>query len=521
MGAVAASLWNAAYEAVTEMQISLGETGVSKALLSILASGAFWLAGPAPVVGAADAPLPESAPINFIRVCNIYGEGNFYIPGSSACLRVGGLLLGAFGGFAPGTSLIAQTFNGNGAPHPGLRFLPAANPLGLARVPASVSDEPAFSRTENFYDSGGYPIGRSLGYFNSGFLSTNAETGPHETTSVNRAFLQFAGLTAGLAQSMFEFYADAIDFTSPRGSNATAALIAYAASPPNGTSATRSAQDPPGRRAAVGSTLASDGVTATAPQGEPRGGQVPEIAGNIRLDQSWGSVQLSGAAHQVRSSLFGGTALGTVPSTLAYPALTSSTYGFAVQRGAELNADYLSPGDKLWLQAAYEKGTVSYIAGNNDGDDNGENNSTGPGFFPSDFGVVGSSEFNADCVGTRPCDPPQAGFDITGAHKHFWIPSLASGIYGSYMPVDYPANALAGLGGGFGISNINEGRGGTNLSWTPFKNFDIGAEFMYQHLDPARPTGLAPDFTFSAAGIPALQVNTNQYEGRLRVQRAF
>jgi hypothetical protein len=28
-----------------------------------------------------------------------------------------------------------------------------------------------------------------------------------------------------------------------------------------------------------------------------------------------------------------------------------------------LNVDYLSPGDKLWLQAAYEKGAFGYIAG--------------------------------------------------------------------------------------------------------------------------------------------------------------
>ena len=87
--------------------------------------------------------------------------------------------------------------------------------------------------------------------------------------------------------------------------------------------------------------------------------------------------------------------------------------------------------------------------------------------------------------------------------------------------VNYPGDALAGFGGGVGISNIKEGRVGTNLVWTPLKGFDIGAEFMYVHVNQSRPVGLAPDAVLNAVGLPTFQPNTNQYEGRLRVQRAF
>jgi hypothetical protein len=76
-------------------------------------------------------------------------------------------------------------------------------------------------------------------------------------------------------------------------------------------------------------------------------------------------VQLSAAAHQVDASLFGAPALTTPPTTYAFPALTSNSYGFAVQGGLKLNTDYISPGDKFWLQAAYEKGAYGYIAGDN------------------------------------------------------------------------------------------------------------------------------------------------------------
>jgi hypothetical protein len=57
--------------------------------------------------------------------------------------------------------------------------------------------------------------------------------------------------------------------------------------------------------------------------------------------------------------------------------------------------------------------------------------------------------------------------------------------------------------------------------WTPLKGFDIGAEFSYVHEYQTRPAGLASDAVLEAAGLPAFQSNTNQYEGRLRIQRAF
>ncbi len=353
------------------------------------------------------------------------------------------------------------------------------------------------------------------------------------TTVLNKAFIQFAGLTAGQAQSMFDFYADAYNYHSLRGSNATVALLAYTATFGNGFSATLSFEDQPDRRAAIGSTIASTtlapitigGVSATSFQGQPAGSRVPEIVGNLRLDQPWGAVQLSAAAHQLRDSLFAMTALTTPPGAFAFPALTSNSFGFAVQGGVQLNADYLSPGDKLWLQAAYEKGAFSYIAGNNLDYSYGsvnQNRFPGSGGTPLDYGDGWNPQINSDCVftGSGACEQ-QWGWDITGAYKHYWLPILSSAVYGSYLEVHYPANALAGFGGAVGVSNLKEARIGTNLVWTPLRGFDIGAEFMYVHLNETRPVGLAPNSTLTATGLPEFQSNNNQYEGRLRIQRAF
>jgi hypothetical protein len=75
-----------------------------------------------------------------------------------------------------------------------------------------------------------------------------------------------------------------------------------------------------------------------------------------------------------------------------------------------------------------------------------------------------------------------------------------------------------------GVSNLKEARIGTNLVRTPLRGFDVGTEFMYVHLNQTRPAGLAPDFgpvSLTATGLPAFQADTNVYEGRLRIQRAF
>jgi hypothetical protein len=204
--------------------------------------------------------------------------------------------------------------------------------------------------------------------------------------------------------------------------------------------------------------------------------------------------------------------------------LTSNSYGFAVQGGLKLNTDYISPGDKLWLQAAYEKGAFGYIAGNNLGFNHGpvnQNRYAGAGFTPTDYSSGWDPQINSDCVtGSGACEQ-QWGFDITGAYKHYWIPVLSSAVYGSYHEAHYPADALNGFGGAVGVSNLKETRVGTNLVWAPLKGFDIGAEFMYVHSNQTRPVGLAPDSVLTATGLPAFKPDTSQYEGRLRVQRAF
>ena len=51
------------------------------------------VAGLMTVPGAKAADLPvKAAPVEYVKVCSLYGAGFFYIPGTDTCLKVGGYL---------------------------------------------------------------------------------------------------------------------------------------------------------------------------------------------------------------------------------------------------------------------------------------------------------------------------------------------------------------------------------------------------------------------------------------------
>src|ERR1700731_2516975 len=99
----------------------------------LLASAA--LAGLVPVAGAraADLPARQAAPIEYVRICDAYGAGFFYIPGTDTCLRVGGLVLGEIRGFDPSFNIAGPGFYGNGGPIPAGGFVPGPSQFSNAR----------------------------------------------------------------------------------------------------------------------------------------------------------------------------------------------------------------------------------------------------------------------------------------------------------------------------------------------------------------------------------------------------
>jgi hypothetical protein len=277
----------------------------------------------------------------------------------------------------------------------------------------------------------------------------------------------------------------------------------------------------------------------------------------VRDEQPWGAIQLSGAAHQLRTSIYpdsgaicgitaagllmssGGNSCTSLASTLGpfdfhgpdfaglgNPVLIQNNWGFAVQGGMKVNAPWIAPGDAFYLQASYEHGAIGYISGNTLAYKGGFwasslNYGNGNGGTPTSNGWVENTF--SDCVWTllNRCEKQQGGA-LVAAFKHYWLPQWSSAFYGSVMMVRYNADVVQPtLGNVLGIPNYKEVRAGANIVWTPVLGFDIGAEFMYTRGITDKPFGLANDIFFVLQSLPAFSSTSNVYEGRLRVQRAF
>ena len=71
-------------------------------------------AGLVAVAGAQAADLPVKAkPVEYVKICSIYGAGFFYIPGTDSCIKIGGWIRAEYG-FQTGNSEVPYYLVGAG-----------------------------------------------------------------------------------------------------------------------------------------------------------------------------------------------------------------------------------------------------------------------------------------------------------------------------------------------------------------------------------------------------------------------
>ena len=171
-----------------------------KLVKSLLLGSAAGIAAVA-TAQAADLPVKKAAPIEYVRVCSAYGAGFFYIPGTDTCLRLSGRARFEYGFQAP-----LSRGQGNGD-YSGYR--------GLARINLDARTQTAYGTLRAFvrFDiasrTGAYLYSGTQNRIATAFPGQGIDTFGRAQTSVSidKAFIQFAGLTAGRASSFFDFYA--------------------------------------------------------------------------------------------------------------------------------------------------------------------------------------------------------------------------------------------------------------------------------------------------------------------------
>ena len=500
-------------------------------------------AGLMAVAGAQAADLPvKAAPVEYVKICSLYGAGFYYLPGTDICVKIGGYVRGQYyvnTGTAPSSMLFFQG--------------PLVNQQ--TRAHGDTNDFVMRARTIITMDTRAQTDwGTVRTYMNIGFtfdsngtggtapIHAGANPGPGLSLYANRAFIQWAGFTFGRAQSFYDelvvpsytYFALYTHDTGDAGTN----VAAYTTQWGNGISSTIAIEDP--RRHGIvntdqtigpagGTFLGVVGVNVNNDYGNIR---MPDIVSNLRVDQAWGNWQVMSALHDASAAYYFapcGTA-GVAISQAFNCGYPDDKLGWAIGTGANINLPWITPGDRFGFQVNYAKGAVRYVL-----NQPGVNS---PGIFGGSYslglGFLADAVLRDNNVLNPVTGQPQSGsLELTDAwgfmavYEHLWTPRLKTSFYGGDVEISYNGNAttyicqnalLPGTPLAGGIGNVNPVPPGQNpfstaracdpdfgiwfvgsrTQWNIRPDFYMGMELVYQKLQ----TSFAGLATYNANAGP-------------------
>jgi Porin subfamily len=517
-----------------------------KSLLLGTAAGFVAVAG----AQAADMPV-KAAPVQYVKICSLYGDGFYYIPGTDTCLKMGGYVRvqGEYNMGQGGVSI------GNGA----------APEAGQARFTRDLTND------FNYRVRGAisWDVRQQTEY---GTLRTYIRFGAENTTPNNtgsgttfnpfwdRAFIQFAGFTVGRSQSFFDLftYGGGMSYHNVRTSGDTGAagenLWAYTAQFGNGFSGSLSLEDPVNRKIGTvdvtgpASFFGLNGVVlldnAFAENGAPGaaptqfGFRMPDIVVNGRVDQAWGFAGISAAIHDASAGYYSTNTTGTNNVNNGHPA---DKIGWAVAAGANFN---LPGGDNVGFNICAAEGAPGFCT--NQGAFQYYNASTSVGLGWISDGIFG---LGTEVELTRV-------WSALAAYQHIWNPRWRTSWFGGYVNVSYDDNArnlinthLSAAGAAAcGVGNVGAAATfsvltplagnscspnwsfyeiGTRTQFNPVAQLDIGLEVLYTHVNTAykgpgiySSTGLLTGTNGSRPAVTLID-DQNVWSAMLRWQRNF
>jgi len=422
--------------------------------LALAAAAVVGLAGTAQ---AADLAKKAPAAADYVKVCDAYGAGFFYIPGSDTCLKIGGYVRVELRTGDHNDPFAAPGITGP-IPGVGLGYVRGQNALN-SRVRTQLTFD-ARTNTE---------MGLLRSFIELWIQNQSGQTGS-VTVNMRNAFVQFAGLTAGRASSNFSFIEGGYNIGNIQqdGSDRRVNMLAYTFSFGNGISATLGVEDPSTSDAVLpwiwstntaGTVLTFDGSTNV---------KMPDLVGNIAIAQSWGRAQLSGAIHANRND--------------AWYVTSQAKMGYAIGGGVEVNLPMLGAGDKMFVQAAYANGAVDYLLNNT------EVARLAP-FRSQDAVILARNWDSATETNSR-------AWVVAAGLNHNFSKAVEANLGVSYL--DYQDATAAG-------ADYTSWVIGGDVRWKPVTGLTLAVALDYRTVD------------YNVAGLS----NGNQWMGTLRVQRNF
>ena len=271
---------------------------------------------------AADLPLKAKA-VEYVKVCSLYGAGFYYIPGTDTCLKLGGYMRADLG--VNTNSIFAG--NTNGAAGAQNRFSNGFHLAVACRPEHRYPHRHRIRRGPHLLSIRSSPGPRAVTPGN-GAGSTAYDAAPAGTSGngavsggqlgVYYAFIQFAGFTMGKAASQFStpwgHYPGNIFDGLVGGGGAT-----HGREPVHLYGGVRQRRVGLDRRAGSEPVLPGWHSTTSVRRPLPAlptlatalsdyaGTDVPDIVGQLRVDQAWGLFQASVAAHENNPAYYGAT----------------------------------------------------------------------------------------------------------------------------------------------------------------------------------------------------------------------
>ncbi len=469
------------------------------------------------VVGAqaADLPSKKAAPATYVKICDAYGAGFFFIPGTDTCIRLGGYVRAEYQ-YTPGKDM--HNWMGNGVPS---QLAKSQSTAGYevrgridldSRTPTSMGVARTFVRLRaanvsgirgqtQLLDANYYPAANGANTVNVDQSATGI--------SIESAMVQWAGFTFGVAPENYAMMPGIMYNGMPwAGFPNGIKQIAYTATFGGGWSATVALED----RNDTFNASATNTVFATANQYNAQPATVANLAGNIRWDQAWGFAAVSGLVGN-NSLREDATTNGAWPASVAWNAQQGpKTYSaYAIGGTVRINLPMIAAGDYVIGSANYARGmTGALIGGGLTAVSNAAQRRELGGMNRNDMNLAVTG--GAGTVANPWTVGSVAGWNVGAIFVHNWTGQLRSNFAAGYIEINPPTAAA-------NITTWGKGRlavGAASLIYSPVRDLDIGLEFQYANV---KNNVQNPTAAWVAAGRPG--DSSNNYSTRLRVERAF
>lgn len=506
-----------------------------------------------------------------MKVCTLYGDGFYYIPGTQTCIKIGGFLrtevdFHAGGSFTP-------FFATNGLQ---TRANDAATTRARGVITLDTREQTSWG-TLRSYIAGGWQFttndAPTLSLAGASVGTAGGAASPSNSNNSNayllRAFIQWGGFTFGKTASFYDFfntskYSHQTNFLYQDYAGVGIFTFAYTQQLGNGFAATLGLQDDTpfahpvldvsfGPTAAGVQPIAGDnpfqvGATGPTNSGNTNAGfLVPDIVASLRTDQAWGGAQIAGILHDNRANAYLIPGAGIVDTT-AHP---GDKWGGAISAGLELNlANWgWSKGDSFAIQSQYCVGDSESCVNNSGARQAdlfwGRKNGGNIGLAWVDdayFANTAAGVFAPNAIQTGLQLP--TAWNIWAAVQHYWTPELRTSLYGGYLEFKANSSAVdasfcAPLHAGGTITNGGVIKGSSAVSasgctdwatwaigsrtiWNPTKNLDIGVDVLYSRLTKSAFEGATVTFTPAQSPLETLKAGSSQIvSGIVRVQYNF